>query len=95
MKLPGFITSFWRWFRKPSRLAIGTILIVGFGAGIIFWGGFNTGMEMTNREEFCIGCHEMRENVYEEYVGTITTPTAVVCGQPVRTVMCQKSGCRR
>ncbi len=52
-------------------MAIGTILIVGFGAGIIFWGGFNTGMEMTNREEFCIGCHEMRENVYEEYVGTI------------------------
>ncbi len=28
---------------------------------------FNTGMEMAT-EEFCISCHEMRENVYEEYM---------------------------
>ena len=39
----------------------------GFVAGIIFWGGFNTGMEATNRMEFCISCHEMRDTVYEEY----------------------------
>ncbi len=71
MKLPGFITKFWTWFKTPSGLAIGAVLTIGFIAGIIFWGGFNTGMEMTNREEFCIGCHEMRENVYQEYVGTI------------------------
>ncbi|WP_204366355.1 MULTISPECIES: cytochrome c-type protein NapC [Grimontia] len=71
MKLPGFITKFWTWFRTPSGLAIGTVLTLGFVAGIIFWGGFNTGMEMTNREEFCIGCHEMQDNVYQEYVGTI------------------------
>ncbi|MDD1793085.1 cytochrome c-type protein NapC [Enterovibrio makurazakiensis] len=71
MKLPGFITKSWKWFRTPSHFAIGTILILGFVSGIIFWGGFNTGMEMTNREEFCIGCHEMQDNVYQEYVGTI------------------------
>jgi len=46
--------------------------IVGaFAAGIIFWGGFNTAMEATNTEEFCISCHEMEDYVYEEYKGTI------------------------
>lgn len=45
--------------------------LVFFIAGILFWGGFNTAMEVTNELEFCIGCHEMEENVYEEYVPTI------------------------
>jgi len=35
------------------------------------WGGFNTALEVTNEEEFCIGCHEMKNNVYEEYKQTI------------------------
>ena len=39
--------------------------------GVIFWGGFNTAMEFTNTETFCTGCHEMRENVYEELQSTI------------------------
>ncbi len=39
--------------------------------GIALWGSFNWGMEMTNTGEFCISCHEMRENVYEEYKGTV------------------------
>jgi cytochrome c-type protein NapC len=39
--------------------------------GVIFWGGFNTAMEMTNTMEFCISCHEMEENVYQEYTKTI------------------------
>jgi len=38
--------------------------------GIIFWGGFNTAMEATNSLEFCISCHEMEENVYQEYTKT-------------------------
>jgi len=38
-----------------------------FAAGIIFWGGFNTALEVTNTETFCISCHEMRDNVYVEY----------------------------
>ncbi len=42
-----------------------------FAAGIIFWGGFNTAMEATNKLEFCISCHEMENFVYEEYKGTI------------------------
>lgn len=42
-----------------------------FAAGIVFWGGFNTAMEWTNREAFCISCHEMQENVYLEYRNTV------------------------
>ncbi|MGB8665386.1 MAG: NapC/NirT family cytochrome c, partial [Serratia inhibens] len=70
-KKAGPLLRLWRWWRRPSRLALGTLLLLGFGAGIIFWGGFNTGMEAANTEQFCIGCHEMRENVYEEYMGTV------------------------
>ena len=35
------------------------------------WGGFNTAMDATNTETFCISCHEMEAYVYEEYTDTI------------------------
>lgn len=58
--------------RKPSaKYSLLTLLFVGFASGIIFWGGFNTAMEATNTLEFCISCHEMRDNVYQEYKETI------------------------
>ena len=57
--------------KKPSAASLGSLLIGGFAAGIIFWGGFNTAMEATNTETFCISCHEMEVNVYEEYKDTI------------------------
>lgn len=47
------------------------IVIVAFVAGIIFWGGFNWALELTNTEAFCISCHEMRDNVYVEYQDSI------------------------
>jgi cytochrome c-type protein NapC len=47
------------------------VLLVGVALGIVFWGGFNTAMEATNTEEFCISCHEMEVNVYEEYTDTV------------------------
>ena len=40
-------------------------------AGIIFWGAFNTALELTNTETFCISCHEMRSNVFEELKTTV------------------------
>lgn len=62
----------WQLLKKPSvKYSLGTILIVGFVSGIIFWGGFNTAMEMTNNEEFCISCHEMEDNAFQEYKETI------------------------
>ena len=60
--------GWWSRLRRPSRrFGLLTLLVLGFGAGIVFWGGFNTVVEATNTEAFCIGCHEMRNNVYKEY----------------------------
>jgi len=58
-------------FRPSVKYSLFTLLFVGFVGGIIFWGGFNTAMEATNTLEFCIGCHEMRDNVYQEYKQTV------------------------
>ncbi len=64
--------GFWRRLRQPSaRYSLLTLIVGGFAAGIIFWGGFNTVVEATNTEQFCIGCHEMYDNVYQEYKETI------------------------
>jgi len=59
--------------QKSSRTRKATlwILLIGVAIGIIFWGGFNTAMEATNQEAFCISCHEMEVNVYQEYTDTI------------------------
>lgn len=56
--------------------------IFGLASGIVVWGGLNTGMEWTNRTEFCISCHEM-SIPYEEYKKTVhysnRAGTAVSC----------------
>lgn len=49
--------------------SLGTALVF-MGVGVIFWGGFNTAMEVTNTMGFCISCHEMENNVYVEYKET-------------------------
>lgn len=55
-----------------------------FLAGILFWGGFNTAMESTNTLSFCVGCHEMRSTVFEEYRTTIhyQNPTGIRAACP-------------
>lgn len=69
---PGAITRLWATLRAPSaKYSLLAVLVVGFFSGLIFWGGFNTALEATNSLEFCIGCHEMRDNVYVEYKDTI------------------------
>jgi len=47
--------------------------------GILIWGGFNWSLELTNTEAFCISCHEMRDNVYQEYRNSVhfSNPTGV------------------
>jgi len=62
------IKRLWSWFWSPtSRFAWGAILVTGGLAGVIFWGGFNTFMEYTNKLEFCVSCHEMQSMPYQEY----------------------------
>ncbi|MBF0184658.1 MAG: NapC/NirT family cytochrome c [Magnetococcales bacterium] len=42
-----------------------------FGLGVVFWGGFQWALAVTNTETFCISCHEMKDNVFKEYRETI------------------------
>jgi len=68
----GFICAVWERLKSPSvRYSLGILLFLGFVGGILFWGGFNWAMEMTNNEHFCISCHEMKDNVYQEYKDTV------------------------
>src|ERR1035437_2608335 len=51
-------------------------LVLGLGVGglifcMVLVVGGAAGMAWTNTEEFCTGCHEMKDNVYAEYKGTI------------------------
>ena len=56
---------------RPSSLSLIVVVAIGMVSGLIFWGGFNTGMEATNSLEFCVSCHEMRDTVFQEYKETI------------------------
>jgi cytochrome c-type protein NapC len=72
VKLPEFITRAWRTMSRPSRhLSLGLLTVGGFVGGVVFWGGFNTALEATNTEKFCVSCHEMRDNVFAELKSTI------------------------
>jgi cytochrome c-type protein NapC len=63
---------FWRIISRPSAyLSLGFLTLGGFVGGVLFWGGFNTALELTNTETFCVSCHEMHTNVYQELQPTI------------------------
>ena len=47
------------------------LLVIGIVLGIILWGGFNTVLDLTNTEQFCISCHEMEATPYAELEETI------------------------
>ena len=52
----------WRWLVFAAlALAASSLLVVGGAAGLAW----------TNTEQFCVGCHAMRDNVYAEFKGTI------------------------
>jgi cytochrome c-type protein NapC len=71
-KLKRVILRFWTIATRPSTfLSVGFLTLGGFVGGVFFWGGFNTAMEYTNTEGFCISCHEMAANPYEELVQTV------------------------
>ena len=66
------LATLWRVVNRPStHFTLGFLTVGGFIAGIIFWGAFNTALEVTNTETFCVGCHEMRDNVFAELKTTI------------------------
>jgi len=64
--------SLWKKLWSPgTHYSLGSLAIFFMLVGVILWGGFNWSLELTNTEAFCISCHEMRENVYQEYKDTI------------------------
>jgi len=67
-----FLRRYWRIINRPSAyFSLGFLTLGGFIAGVVFWGAFNTAMDFTNSERFCIACHEMRDNTYSELKTTI------------------------
>jgi len=71
-RLWGIVVGFWRVVSRPSKhLSLGFLTVGGFFCGIVFWGGFNTALELTNTETFCVSCHEMENNVYQELTRTV------------------------
>ena len=66
----------WQWLTTKCqtcsriRLGLGVTLVALLVAGTLMAGGA-AGLAWTNTEGFCIGCHEMRDNVYAEFKDTI------------------------
>lgn len=74
--------TLWQRLTGSGTCSFTRTLAIGIIGGIIIWGALNTGVEFTNRTEFCINCHEMTIP-YEEYKKTIhysnRTGTTVSC----------------
>ena len=65
---------FWFWdiaIHPSTHLSLAFLALGGFVCGIMFWGAFNTALELTNTEKFCTSCHEMRDNIYQELQRTV------------------------
>jgi cytochrome c-type protein NapC len=66
------VIRFWHVISRPSAFfSLGFLTLGGFICGVLFWGGFNTALELTNTETFCVSCHEMHDNVYQELSQTV------------------------
>ena len=66
-RIKSLLIWFWRIASRPSvHLSLGFLALGGFVCGVLFWGAFNTALEVTNTEKFCTSCHEMRDNVFQE-----------------------------
>ena len=71
-RLKKLLIWFWRIAGRPSAyLSLGFLVLGGFACGVLFWGAFNTALELTNTEQFCTSCHEMHDNVFQELQHTI------------------------
>jgi cytochrome c-type protein NapC len=70
------ISKWWKNLQERCRtcsrvtLSGGVVLIALVVGGLLMTAGA-AGLAWTNTEKFCTGCHEMRENVYAEFKGTI------------------------
>lgn len=59
-------------FLRPSvKIGLGVLVTGGFIAGAVAWQGFNTAMDATNQEQFCLSCHTMHDNLLPELQKTV------------------------
>lgn len=71
-----WVVNFIKWtydvFTRPAtRIGLGVLVAGGFVAGALFWHMFNTGLEATNQEKFCLSCHTMEDNLLPELQKTV------------------------
>ncbi len=83
------LKAFWKRLTSPSKAAVGVVLFLGFAGGLLFWGAFNTGMEATNTEEFCSGCHALS---LQKFKKRFTILTVLVFVQFVQIVTYRTNG---
>ena len=87
------LVEMWDVLRRPSSVfGLGVLVFAGFVAGVMFWGGFNTALEVTNTEKFCTGCHEMRDNVFAELKTTIHFSNRSGVRAAARIATCRTTG---
>ena len=70
------IRGWWRGLQQRcatcSRVTLGLgVLVAGLVVSGVLMAAGAAGLAWTNTEAFCIGCHEMRANVYAEFKDTI------------------------
>ena len=70
------ISKWWQGLQQRcatcSRVTLGLgVLVAGLVVSGVLMAAGAAGLAWTNTEKFCIGCHEMRDNVYAEFKDTI------------------------
>lgn len=64
------MTNVLQKMRAHWKLVLGLAILGFFASALLVLAGA-AGLAWTSTEEFCTGCHEMKDNVYAEYKGTI------------------------
>lgn len=71
-RIKALLAWVWTMLTMPAAtLSLAFLTLGGFVGGVMFWGAFNTALEVTNTEKFCTSCHEMKDNVYQELTNTV------------------------
>jgi len=66
-KKKGMIRRFFGWLARPSSWALGAVLLVGITIGMVGVVGTQETLHATATTEFCVSCHEMKDNVWPGY----------------------------
>ena len=68
----GWWTNLQQRCQTCSRVTLGAgVLLLTIAIGAVMLTAGAAGLAWTNTEQFCIGCHEMKDNVYAEFKGSI------------------------